>query len=677
MRNNEHLLRLFIEHAPAAIAMFDREMNYLIASRRYFKDYDIEEQNVVGRSHYEVFPNLPQRWIEVYRRCLQGAIESSEEDPFIGPDGRTEWVHWEIRPWNQPTGEIGGVVLFSEVVTERKQAKMRLEESERRFQTLANSISQLAWVARADGFIIWYNRRWYDYTGTTPKQMEGWGWQGVHDPRVLPQVMDQWTASIAGGQPFEMEFLLRGADGQFRRFLTRALPFKDAEGKVVQWFGTNTDVDELKRAEEQIRQLNAGLEQRVVERTAQLAAANEELDRNRAELQNLFESLPGLYLVLTPDLTIVAASNAYLKATMTTREGILGRKLFEVFPDNPADLNANGISNLRASLDQVLLRATSHTMAIQKYDIRRPDGVFEERYWSPINAPVLGMDRQVKYIIHRVEDVTEFVQQKQSPSATTVELQTRMEQMQAEIYQSAQKLQAANRQLETANLELESFSYSVSHDLRAPLRAVNGFAGIVLEDYGPQLPEQGRQYLERIRKGGARMGELIDDLLEFSRLSRQSLRPGTVDHLRQVQTTLEELKTQHEGRQIQFQIGGLPPCPGDSALIRQVWANLLSNAIKYSRQRHPAIIEIGCHRENGENVYFVRDNGTGFDMQYAHKLFGVFQRLHRADEFEGTGVGLAIVQRIVHRHGGRVWADAKENEGATFRFTLGGEDNYE
>jgi light-regulated signal transduction histidine kinase (bacteriophytochrome) len=286
------------------------------------------------------------------------------------------------------------------------------------------------------------------------------------------------------------------------------------------------------------------------------------------------------------------------------------------------------------------------------------------------------MDRQVKYIIHRVEDVTEFVQQKQSPSATTVELQTRMEQMQAEIYQSAQKLQAANRQLETANKELESFSYSVSHDLRAPLRAVNGFAGIVLEDYGSQLPEQGRKYLERIRNGGARMGELIDDLLEFSRLSRQSLRPGTVDHLQQVQTMLEELKTHHEGRQIQFQIGNLPPCPGDSALIRQVWANLLSNAIKYTRQRHPAIIEIGCHRDNGENVYFVRDNGTGFDMQYAHKLFGVFQRLHRAEEFEGTGVGLAIVQRIVHRHGGRVWAEAKENEGATFRFTLGGENNY-
>jgi PAS domain S-box-containing protein len=226
-------------------------------------------------------------------------------------------------------------------------------------------------------------------------------------------------------------------------------------------------------------------------------------------------------------------------------------------------------------------------------------------------------------------------------------------------------------ELEVANKELESFSYSISHDLRAPLRAVNGFAGIVLEDFGPQLPEEGRGYLERIRAGALRMGVLIDDLLAFSRLSRQPVNRQTVNSARIVNEVLDELKPQREGRQIEIQIGNLPACHGDPALLKQVWVNLISNAIKYTRGREPAIVEIGCARENDQDVFFVRDNGAGFDMQYANKLFGVFQRLHREDQFEGTGVGLAIVQRIVHRHGGRVWAKAEVNHGATFYFTIG------
>ena len=226
-------------------------------------------------------------------------------------------------------------------------------------------------------------------------------------------------------------------------------------------------------------------------------------------------------------------------------------------------------------------------------------------------------------------------------------------------------------ELEVANKELEAFSYSISHDLRAPLRAVNGFAGIVLEDFSRQLPEDCRRYLERIRNGGQRMGELIDDLLEFSRLSRQPVKRQTVDAGRLVQEVLDEFKPQREGRQIEIRIGNLPVCLADPALLKQIWVNLLSNAIKYTRGREPGIIEIGSARENGEDIFSVRDNGAGFDMQYANKLFGVFQRLHREDQFEGTGVGLAIVQRIVHRHGGRVWAKAEVNHGATFYFTIG------
>ena len=166
------------------------------------------------------------------------------------------------------------------------------------------------------------------------------------------------------------------------------------------------------------------------------------------------------------------------------------------------------------------------------------------------------------------------------------------------------------------------------------------------------------------------MGTLIDDLLTFSRLSRIPLKKQEVNTGKLVHDVLESLNSQREGRQIEIRIGDLPACQGDPALLNQVWINLLSNALKYTRQRQPAVIEIGCKPEHNENVYFVRDNGAGFDMKYAHKLFGVFQRLHRADEFEGTGVGLAIVQRVIHRHGGRIWADAAPDHGATFYFTV-------
>jgi signal transduction histidine kinase len=235
-----------------------------------------------------------------------------------------------------------------------------------------------------------------------------------------------------------------------------------------------------------------------------------------------------------------------------------------------------------------------------------------------------------------------------------------------------QRVQERTAELRAANRELEAFSSSISHDLRAPLRAITGFSRILLEDYAPQLPDEAQRYLNIVDSGGQKMGQLIDDLLAFSRLGRKELtkRPvATADLVRQV---LEDLQAERAGRQVQITLGDLPSCQAEPALLKQVFVNLLQNALKYSRKREVAHIEVGCREDNGECIYFVKDNGVGFDMQYASKLFGVFQRLHRAEEYEGTGVGLAIVQRIVQRHGGRVWAEAAIDQGATFCFTLEG-----
>ena len=230
-------------------------------------------------------------------------------------------------------------------------------------------------------------------------------------------------------------------------------------------------------------------------------------------------------------------------------------------------------------------------------------------------------------------------------------------------------------QLEATNLELESFSYSVSHDLRTPVRAIDGFSQAALEDFGPQLPEEGRRYLQTIRDSAQKMGTLIDDLLAFAQLKRQGLNKRPMNTGDLVRETLDELGAPWPDRQIAVRAGELPASFGDPALLKQVWINLLSNALKYTRKRAKAEIETGCMKVDGTDTFFVRDNGTGFDMRYADKLFGVFQRFHRAEDYEGTGVGLAIVQRIVQRHGGRVWADAAVDRGATFFFTLAKETN--
>jgi PAS domain S-box-containing protein len=226
-------------------------------------------------------------------------------------------------------------------------------------------------------------------------------------------------------------------------------------------------------------------------------------------------------------------------------------------------------------------------------------------------------------------------------------------------------------QLEAANRELESFSYSVSHDLRAPLRAIDGFSQAVQEDFGPQLPEEAQRFLKTIREGAQRMGVLIDDLLTFSRLSRLPLARSAVDTNELVAALVREMNPPDSDSHAEIEVKDLPQSNADPSLLKQVWINLLSNALKYTRHRQGARIEIGAEGRSGATAWFVRDNGTGFDMRYVDKLFGVFQRLHRADEYEGTGVGLAIVQRVVQRHGGRVWADAAPDRGATFFFTLG------
>lgn len=507
----------------------------------------------------------------------------------------------------------------------------------------------------------------------------------------------------------------------------------------------------------------------------------------------LFEGAPGLYLVLDPEFTIVAVSDDYLEATMTERGTILGKNIFTVFPDNPDEPGASGEANLRASLERVRSTCLADAMAVQKYDIRRPadvGGGFEERHWSPVNSPVVDAKGSLAYIIHRVEDVTDFVaaqRERRSRSELTDRLQARAEAMEAEVFQRGQQLQEANRrlreaesrvrgilesigdafvavdpewrltyanehalavssvpdstvgsalwsafpdlatptskaryeealaaamptsfELETAagrwfevraypstsglalffsdvtsrkrmeqdltdaNQELETFSYSVSHDLRAPLRSIDGFAELLATRHGEALDTEGQEFLGLIRNAATRMGQLIDDLLAFSRLSRQEMQRGMCDVRALAEEAVDLLWSERQGREIEITVHEVPPTHADPALVRQILVNLVSNALKFTQAVPEPRIEIGARTSDpNEPIYYVRDNGIGFEMAHAERIFGVFERLHPQEEYGGSGVGLATVQRIVDRHGGRLWAESDPGAGAVFSFTLG------
>ncbi|MBX3119293.1 MAG: PAS domain-containing protein [Fimbriimonadaceae bacterium] len=423
--------------------------------------------------------------------------------------------------------------------------------------------------------------------------------------------------------------------------------------------------------------------------------------RGETDFRKLFELSPGLYLVLSREFVIVGVTAAYLQATLTDRESIIGRHLFDVFPDNPDDPAATGVHNLRLSLESVLRERRPNTMAIQKYDIRRPEsegGGFEERHWSPVNSPVLNELGEVEYIIHRVEDVTEYVRLLDRADALTQEFgdsaRVRQE-MDIELYHRAQEIQSTNQQLaeandalrmsednakalakelQSANKELESFSYSVSHDLRAPLRAISGYSEILLQDLKEKLTEEDEFLFRRIILAAARMSDLVDALLRLARTGRDVMDISKVDLSLIAAEAVAEVSIRHSPDEAEATVEQGLTVVGDIRMLRILIDNLISNAFKFSAVVESPTIAFGMRTIKGESVYFVEDNGTGFDVTLSESIFEPFVRAHSEEEFKGTGIGLAIAAKIVSRHNGRIWAESELGKGTTVYFTLAAEE---
>jgi PAS domain S-box-containing protein len=427
-------------------------------------------------------------------------------------------------------------------------------------------------------------------------------------------------------------------------------PFTVEEYELVQLFVSFVSLA-LENA-----QLYTTLEQRVIERTAQLQAVNKELENEIAErqqvenalaeernlLRTLIDNLPDFIYVKDTESRFVLVNVTCLKdREMASFEEIIGKTDFDL---HPPELAAHYYAD-----DQAVIQSGQPLIGREELNLTHYG---QQRWLSTTKAPLRDSRGQSIGLVGMSRDITKYKQGEEAIRQLNTDLNRR------------------TIELEAVNKELEAFSYSVSHDLRAPLRAIDGFSQALLEDYLEQLDETGRDHLQRVRAATQRMGQLIDDMLNLSRITRSELRRQPVNLSALVATIAWELRQTQLERQVEFIIAPGVTVEGDPHLLHIALENLINNAWKFTQKQFQAIIEFGVSQDNNQLTYFVRDNGVGFDMAYVNKLFAPFQRLHARHEFEGTGVGLATVQRIIQRHGGQLWVEATVGQGATFYFTL-------
>ena len=524
---SELRLRLFIEHAPAALAMFDREMRYLAISHRWLRDYHLEEQKVIGRSHYEVFPETPDRWKQIHRRGLAGEVVRVDEDEFVHADTQVQWLRWEVRPWYLTDGNIGGLAVFSEDITLRKRAEAEARKGKLLLDSVFHALPDLFFLMDPDGTIRDYRAQRASDLYVPAEFFLGKRMQDVLPPEVGEQFQQKIAEITREGGLTTDEYDLVLSKGR-QRFESRLTRLPESQ-QVISVVRNITDQYQARKA----------------------------LAESEARYRQLFENNPAPILVYErSSLQLLAVNVAFLQHYGYSREEALGLLLTDLYPDEERE----PIRELAQQLKGLACVGDWHHL--------KKDG-------SPITIEARSHDLIYQDHVARVAVITDITERMR---------------MEAEIRHLNEDLEEKVRQrtaeLALVNKELETFSYSVSHDLKAPLRAIDGYSRLLIVGHAGNLDEEGKLFLNNIIRGVRQMEELIADLLAYSRMERRSL------------------------------------------------------------------------------------NGIGFDMQFHERIFEIFQRLQRSEDYPGTGVGLALVRKAMQRMNGRVWAESTPGKGATFYLEL-------
>lgn len=565
-----------------------------------------------------VFQRIFPQDIELVSQALSDAQSGHRNYDIVfrikkAPSDEIRWI-WAkgqvlVDSHNVPYRMIGTSID----VTERKKAEKELREAEKQVGAYAEAMPQLAFIADPEGNIIYHNQRFKDFLGFKDNELDGWGWKehSILHPDDMEKTAQIWTESLKTGKPYETEYRMRRHDGEYVWFQGRAIPYHDDDGKILRWYGTNTDIHEHKQ---ELRKNEKFLD--AVLQTIEAGVVACDADGNLSLFNRATSEFHGTPFKELPPSEWAKHYDLY-KADGTTPMEMKDIPLFRA-------LNGEKIEN------------SEMVIAPKKG---------ERRHVSASGSLLMDSDGEKLGAVIAMHDITE-------------------------LKKAENNLRDYNVALQAANQELEAFAYSVSHDLRAPLRGIDGFSKALLDDYKDQMDETGQKYLGFVREGVQRMGQLIDDLLKLSRVSRMEMHRGPVNLSEIALDVVARLRQLEPSRQLEVKIKDQLSVVGDRGLLSIMMENLISNAWKFTGKKENPMIEFGVMGSELDPTFYVKDNGSGFDMAYQSKLFGAFQRLHTAKEFKGTGVGLATVRRVVHRHGGQVWAEAALEKGATFYFKI-------
>lgn len=628
---SKEISMLLLNSTEEGIVSLDVDGNCTFCNSASLKLLGYEDGlELLGKSLHELIHHtridgtpFPKKECKACLASREGECIYTHDEIFWRKDGTSFHVEYHAYPIIKKGKLIGVVVTFLDV-TDRKKMEMTLSDSEKRFHTLAEVSPVGIFHTDAKGRFLYVNERWCEITGFSYKEALHKGFASGLHPDDRESVLDSWCNTAGKDLPFKCEYRLQRTDGVITWVYSQVVAEKDTSGKVVGYVGTITDINERKLAEDMLRERNKFIES--VTDNLPIGFAVTSLEDGKVLYENKkMEEIIGWPREIVNDM------NSWWD---------------HAFPD-PVFRN-----KVKARFDVGLASGDPARMA-HEFQITKCSGETAEILFVDIL-----WDEGKKMRISAAQDITERKLAQEGILKLNQTLEARVLER--------------TRELELANKEMEAFTYSVSHDLRAPLRAIDGFSDALLEEYGDKLDEGGKTYLRYLQEGSHEMSDLIDGLLNLSRSTRGELSVERVDFSEMANAVVKELRKSEPNRRIALSIAANIEGFADPRLLKAVMENILGNAWKYTSKCANAHVEFGAKVQEGETVYFVRDNGAGFDMAYADKLFLPFHRLHKTDEFPGIGIGLATVQRIIHHHSGRIWAQASVGEGATFFFTLGG-----